>query len=111
MKKIDYYDVVSRIDRKLDEMGQSTREMLANECGVSMAAISLWKNRKSSPSCTYIVRIADYLNVSLEWLLFGKDEEKGELSKEERELVEAYRHLSSQGKVVVSFIAKGLRQD
>lgn len=111
MKEIDYYDVVTRIDKKLECMKQNGREVLAKECGISMAAISQWKNRKSSPSCTYIVRIADFLGVSLEWLLFGKEEQQDELTKEERELVEAYRHLSTQGKVVVSFIAKGLRQD
>lgn len=108
MIEIDGKALVSRIDKKLEEKG--TKRKSLSELGMNPSNLSHWI-KGQEPSSFALARIADFLGVSLEWLLFGKEEKQDELTKEERELVEAYRHLSTQGKVVVSFIAKGLRQD
>ena len=100
--------MVSRIDDKLKKKGMSRKAL--SELGITPSNLSHWI-KGQEPSSFALARIADFLGVSLEWLLFGKEEKQDELTKEERELVEAYRHLSTQSKVVVSFIAKGLRQD
>lgn len=110
MFEVNYTEAFLRVDAELRKK-KLKREALAVACDCSDSSLSAWSKGTRTPSCTYMARIADFLGVSLEWLLFGKEEKQDELTKEERELVEAYRHLSSQGKVVVSFIAKGLRQD
>ena len=113
MVEIDGKALVSRIDKKLEEKGTNpkrTKRKSLSELGMNPSNLSHWI-KGQEPSSFALARIADFLGVSLEWLLFGKEEQQDELTREERELVEAYRHLSTQGKVVVSFIAKGLRQD
>lgn len=110
MLDVNYIDVFDRVNSELRKK-RIKKEFLASVCGCSDSSISAWANGTRTPSCTYMARIADYLDVSLEWLLFGKEKETdGDLSTEERELVDAYRHLSSQSKIVILFAAKGLRQ-
>ena len=40
-------------------------------CGIPSSTISNWKNRDSSPKVADIVKIAEYKNVSIEWLITG----------------------------------------
>ena len=56
-----------------------------------------------------MARIADFLDVSLEFLLFGKNR-CGELTQEELSLLDNYRDLSVQSRAVVMTVVKGLRQ-
>ena len=46
---------------------------LAEYAGLSPAAISSWKSRNTSPSADKLVRISEFLGVSLQFLLTGID--------------------------------------
>ena len=106
MIDIDYTAVVMRIDVELRKKGLK-RKALENE-GVAASSLSNWSKGRI-PSSLSIARIADFLDVSLEWLLFGREKE-GELTRDEKDLLEAYRQLSVQSRAVVLTAAKGLRQ-
>jgi transcriptional regulator with XRE-family HTH domain len=65
-----------RVKQKLDEMGKSQNE-LARVIGVSSAQASAWVVNDRIPRADDCLKIADYLGVSVRWLLTGEEEEPG----------------------------------
>lgn len=48
------------------------------ETGIAQSTLSDWKKGKSTPKQDKMQKIADYFNVSLEYLMTGKEKEGGE---------------------------------
>lgn len=107
MVEINYADVIMRIDVELRK--RNLKRNALEPYGVPATSISHWAKGRT-PSCTSMARIADFLGVSLEWLLFGKDQE-GQLDKEERELIDSWRRLNIRDKGLAMTMIKGMRQD
>lgn len=61
-----------RIKELREERG-ITQQELAKIIGCSDGAISLWEKDINEPKATYIVALADYFNVSTDYLLGRKD--------------------------------------
>ena len=49
-----------------------TQEQLANSLGVSFQAVSKWENGISVPDTLLLPQIAEYFNVSVDYLLCGE---------------------------------------
>lgn len=88
------------VDRIQDIVGKRniTIAALERETGLSNGIIKKWK--KQSPSCDKIITIANYLNVSIEYLLLGKSS-KSHLTEDEEQLLKHYSKLSKMGKGMV----------
>lgn len=56
-----------RISKKLSQTA------LAEEIGISQRAISYYESGKDTPSLEILIRIADYFNVSLDYLVGRSD--------------------------------------
>lgn len=67
---MDILAILNRIEGLLKESGRSKAELYAT-CSVSASAVSQWKSGRTSPSTKSLQRIADYLNVSYEYLISG----------------------------------------
>lgn len=52
-----------------------SQEVLANEVGVSRQTISKWETYQSIPEVDKVQILAEYFGVSLDYLLYGKNEE------------------------------------
>lgn len=50
-----------------------TQEQVAEEIGVSRQTISNWENNKSYPDIVSVIKMSDLYNVSLDYLLKGKE--------------------------------------
>lgn len=72
MYKLDCETFVDRIDALLKERNQGRQE-LADGIGITTSAISSWKKRNSIPLADTVLSISDFLNVSVRFLLTGKD--------------------------------------
>lgn len=79
-------NIVERIQIKLKEKGLNIKK-LERELNFGNGTIRRWDN--SSPSCDKIEKVANYLNVSMDWIITG--EEYNKLNEEERKLLEAYQ--------------------
>lgn len=64
--------------------------------GFGNGIISKWN--KQSPSCDNIIKLADYLNCSVEYLLTGKESSHSELTEDEQQLMDIYRELTDCNK-------------
>ena len=91
--------MVDRINELAQKMGVSI-SAIEKAVGLSNGIIGKW--RKQSPSCDKLKLVADYLNVSIDYLLTGKENQVTTLSTDEQEFLESYRQLAPDDKEEVS---------
>jgi len=99
------------------EKGLSQRE-LADIFKIAKSSVSMYELEKREPDIDIIIGMADFFDVSIDYLL-GIQEEKGRLGRsiivsdeKERDLLEKYRELDSDGKAelrgfIQGYIAQG----
>ena len=85
--------IVERVKEKAAEKG-TNMTAIENECGLGHGAIRRWNS--NSPSIDKVEIIANFLSVSIEYLITGK--EPGDLTPEEQQLVDLYRQADARGK-------------
>lgn len=90
--------LVKRIDEICIKKGTSRKEV-ANHCGISTNTISTWISRGTIPAADIAIKIAEYLDVSVEWLVTGHDREN--LTDEDRDLLLDYHTISEQEKPII----------
>lgn len=78
----------------LESRGISQKQ-LSDAIQVSTGNISDWKSGKSSPKPDAIIKIAEYLNVSTDYLL-GKETETVTLSPKQQKVLDLYNSLSPE---------------
>lgn len=101
-----------RIQLRRRELGM-TQLQIAEEIGVSMAAVSLWEKDKTNISSDNLQKVANALRCNPLWLLNGSgskfetspqvklytgEEEGTELSSDEEEILRLYSLLPQNGK-------------
>ena len=69
--------ILDRVELRLSLMRKKKYEFY-DESGISSASFSQWKTGKHPPSQAALRKMADYLGVSLEWLIDGKEDGKPE---------------------------------
>lgn len=89
------HGMVKRIREKCEQNGLAISQ-LEKKSGLSNASIDKWDKLDQKPSYDKIYRVAETLNVSLDWLLTGKEGEN--LTEEEQKLIELYRTADDRGR-------------
>jgi HTH-type transcriptional regulator, cell division transcriptional repressor len=93
-----------RLEPFLAEKKMSQKD-LADIAGVTPPSVFEWKNQGTMPRADTTIKIADYFNVSVKWLITG--ERDAELSQEERDLLDAFRLLDDRDQEDVLGIVQG----
>lgn len=92
------------ISLKLKEIRKTaklTQNDIANVLGITREAYGMYESGKRQISLKVLDDLAQYYNVSIDYLVGRVDSEK-----EEMELLEAYRKLDSRGKQAILSLAK-----
>ena len=92
--------LVERIDNLLHSISQ-TRVNLCDSLGIKKQSLTDWKNRGTIPAADVALKIADYLNVSLEYLLYGTEKT---FSNDELNLISRYRDFTPEQKTTVKAV-------
>lgn len=87
-------DFVSRIDLILKDKCLK-RSALCEDLEISPTSITDWSRRGTIPAGDICLKIADYLGVSVEWLISGRE---GKLSAEQIKMVNALAVLNETQK-------------
>lgn len=87
--------ISQRIFSILKEKKLKQKDM-ADYTGISTSAISAWNKNDTNPAAESISIIADFLGVSIEYLLTGEDTS---LNDDEQELVSYYKKLPEKEKI------------
>lgn len=86
--------IVDRIDNLLKKKNEN-RVTLAEVLGIKPQNISAWSTRGTVPAADICLRIAEYLGVSVEWLVTGKETA---LTSEEKTLLKQWKILTPDQK-------------
>ena len=84
-----------------------TQAQLANVLGITQDSISLWERGKRFPDTTYVVKLADFFQVSADYLLGRSDDlgapvaPRSEISSEEQQLLKDFRALSRHSRELI----------
>lgn len=70
------------------------------KCGGAQGSISNWK-KGSSPNSDIVARLAEYLNVSTDLLILGR-ETHASFPEEEQKIIDGYRNLNAENKIRIS---------
>ena len=98
-------EFTERIDSILHSRNQS-RKSITQDLGISSSTMSSWAaGRGSIPNVNIAYSIAQYLNVSIEWLITGHDPDG--LTESDRELLNMYHLLDERDKEDVRGIIEG----
>ncbi len=89
------FDLLNKQGRKQNELSEFS--------GISTSTISAWNKRGTNPSADVISTLADFFNVSTDYLLTGKEKSSPtvELTADEQELLDLYSDLSIENKARV----------
>jgi transcriptional regulator with XRE-family HTH domain len=90
-KDIDYIKEVALRLISLLEKRKITRQDACKGAGITRGSITNWSNG-NVPSVDRVVKIARYLNISLNWLLIGENPD--EITNDQREFLKKYGHLT-----------------
>lgn len=95
-------EMLQRVDLRLSELDIS-KEKFYKESGVSSASFSQWNTGVHQPTTKKLQKMADYLGVTVDYLITGKGEkqkkptQEGELTEKQIEAIEFVKTLDEQG--------------
>ena len=98
-------NIVERI-KELCKINEISIKSLEKELNIGNGSIAKWT--KSTPSVENILKISKRFNVSLDWLVTGKEEK--DLSRDEKKLVELYRNTNDIGQPLTMKHAEDIQQ-
>ncbi len=96
-------DITDRIYETLAEKGLKKGDFYRYS-GIRSQSLKDWKKRGSIPAADTAIKMAEFLKVSVKWLILGEDD--GELSNEELSLLSIIRQLDSRDKNDILAIAQ-----
>ncbi len=89
--------------RNLRIKNKISQENLASIVGVTRGAVAQWENGFNLPSNIALIRIADYFDVSLDYLMGRTEERNSHDSAEDQTSISArYERLTETQKLIVS---------
>lgn len=98
------YDLFhERLNQLIENRGLSIND-LAAELKMTGAALSRYKNLERLPTVPYLAKIAEYFNVTMDWLMGMDDERKSELTEESRELLALYSLATEDDRTVIQAV-------
>lgn len=97
--------------KQLREASSVSQRKLANAIGVSQQSINKYENHKIEPDIDTMIKIADYFNTSVDYLIGHTEIQRKieststwELNEEERQILCGYRRLSGKKRKSIAMI-------
>lgn len=97
--------LVDRVKSKSAEKGLNIKT-LEQLSGLTNGQIGKWERQK--PSYDKVAAVANTLNVSIDWLITGK--ESGDLTPEEQLLVDTFRNCNQIGQQAIQTAAEAMQK-
>lgn len=100
--------ILDIILKSIQKKGITEKQCLV-ECNINTSFLTDWKNEKiKNPSIDKIIKLSEYLNIDLNYMLLGKEVYINDLSDEEYSLLEMYNKVDKEDKIRIMERAKTL---
>lgn len=80
---------------KLCEKNEIKPSVAANEIGFNKSTVSAWKRNGNTPNREILFKVANYFNVSIEYLMTGEEQKEKPAIEEDSEFLQTYKKLMS----------------
>lgn len=109
-------DMIDRINLLQQQSGMNQKD-LARAIGLSLSIFTIWNKGNAKPGLKQLVKVAQYFNVSLDWLVFGDDAPDNDLKNvikidftdpSEKNLVNKFRELPDYCKIKLLSYLEGM---
>lgn len=109
-------DMIDRINLLQQQSGMNQKD-LARAIGLSLSIFTIWNKGNAKPGLKQLVKVAQYFNVSLDWLVFGDDAPDNDLKNvikidftdpSEKNLVNKFRKLPNYCKINLLSYLEGM---
>lgn len=101
-------EFIDRVDFLLKKQNQ-TRKLLTQELGIASSTMANWSTQNTTPNANVVEQIANYFNVSTDWLITGK-EFNFEITPEEKEILSIFNSLPEEKKALAKNLLKTLQE-
>ena len=102
--------MLARRFKELRFQNEITQSQFAQALGVAQQTVGGWERKNSSPSYEFLKKIADYFNVTTDYLL-GRDTQSAlPLSLNQRALIDGFDGLNADGQKTLMNVLAGLRE-
>jgi transcriptional regulator with XRE-family HTH domain len=95
-------DTIDILQNLLKEKNK-TRNALSVETGISSGLLSDWFSRKKKPASENLLKLAEYFNVTVDYLLTGKEQEYNSDLKLNNETLEYLEELQTRPEMKIFF--------
>lgn len=93
--------------KKLREREGITQAEFGRKLNVAPSTVSMWEQGRREPDCEMLKRIADYFNVSADYLL-GREDKTNTLSDLQSALLNKFSMLNGEGQNTLMNVLDGL---
>lgn len=104
-------DLLKRVYRLMNEHDIKPTQ-LAKLLGMSTSTFTDWNNGKGSPSLKAVIQFAEYFDVSLDYLVYGKEHQEKNIleisNPEDDALLEAFHKLPPQLRMKATGYIEGM---
>lgn len=99
--------------RKLREDKNISQKVLSEYLGYGTTAVSAYENGRNEPPFDILIQIARYFDVTVDYLIGKEDRAKwpDSLTKCDWELLQCYRKLTAEEKILVLALIKALKKE
>lgn len=92
------YEILDVLLQYIQKNGTTEKQCLI-DCNINTSFLTDWKGgRLKNPSYDKIVKLAKYLNIDLNLLFLGEENQTNELTADEQELLKNYNKLTGEEK-------------
>lgn len=106
----DYTTFRKNLRNLIESNGKSLRETAA-DLNISFTTLSRYTNGHRDPDLKYVILLAKYFRVSVDWLLGFNDDQYETLSPEISELIALYNIASHDDRRVVDAVLNKYREE
>lgn len=94
--------MIDRIIKLIEENG-ITAKKLTSDLEISSSSVSDWKKGKGKPSAEAIIKLANYFNVSTDYILLGKNKDSSIIPSDdsEKKVLSTFRLLNEDNQDII----------
>lgn len=104
-------DLLKRVYQLMDKQDIKPTQ-LAKQLGMSTSTFTDWKNSKGSPSLKAVMQFAEYFDVSLDYLVYGKEHQTQNVleisSPEDDALLDSFHKLTPELRLKAAGYIEGM---
>lgn len=107
---MDFTAFRENLSNLMQSRGYTSNNSLSIDIGVPAATISRWKTGDRAPDLEYVILLANFFGVSVDWLLGFESDRYSKLSSSEQELVKLYALASQSDRNVIHAVLEKYKE-